>query len=323
MKLISIVTPCYNEEENVKELYLEVQRIFAGLKNYRYEHIFIDNASTDNTVSILKSIAEQDKKVKIIVNARNFGWIRSPFYGLLQSNGDAAIYLSADFQDPPSLIPKFIEKWEAGYKIAVGVKTQSDESPLFFWIRKSYYKFVKMISDLKLINNFTGFGLYDKSVVAILRQFGDVYPYFRGLISEIGFDVAEIEFHQPLRSRGISTSNFYRLYDVAMLGITNYSKVPLRLVTMGGFALSILSFLLSLGYLVLKLLLWKSFPVGLASLLIGLFFFSSLQMFFMGLLGEYIASIHTQVHKRPLVIEKERINFDVVEEVELLATKAL
>lgn len=314
MKLISVVTPCFNEEENVKELYQEVKRIFSDLNSYQYEHIFIDNSSSDNTVSILRSIAQTDKNVKIILNSRNFGWIRSPFHGLLQATGDAVIYISADFQDPPKLILDFLKKWEEGFKIVVGVKPKSDESSLLFFIRKSYYKFVKMISELNLVNNFTGFGLYDKAIVQIMREFGDAYPYFRGMISEIGFDVAEIEFHQPVRQRGISTRSFYRLYDVAMLGITNHSKLPLRLVTMGGFTLSIVCLLLSVIYIILKILFWKTFPFGVAPMLIGLFFFSSLQMFFIGLLGEYIASIHTQVLKRPLVIEKERINFECSEE---------
>jgi glycosyltransferase involved in cell wall biosynthesis len=312
MHLISVVTPCFNEEENVRDLYLEVKRIFSELKSYQYEHIFIDNSSVDKTVSILKEIAQTDKNVKIIVNSRNFGWIRSPFHGLLQARGDAAIYLSADFQDPPSLIPQFIKKWEEGFKIVVGVKPKSDESSLLFFIRKTYYKFVKMISELKLVNNFTGFGLYDQRIVEIMRSFGDAYPYFRGMISEIGFEIAEIEFRQPVRQRGLSTRSFYRLYDVAMLGITHHSKLPLRLMTMGGFALSLISLSLSIVYIVLKLIFWKTFPMGMAPMLIGLFFFSSLQMFFIGLLGEYIASIHTQILKRPLVIEKERINFEYV-----------
>ncbi len=314
MRTISIVTPCFNEEENVNEIYQAVKQVFATLPAYRYEHIFIDNASTDRTVSILKSLAALDKNVKIIMNSRNFGWIRSPVYGVLQAKGDAVICMSADLQDPPSLIPEFIKKWEEGFKIVVGVKAKSDEATFLFWIRKSYYKFVKMISDVKLINNFTGYGLYDKSVIAIMQKFGDAYPYFRGMLSEIGFDVAEIPFHQPVRQRGFSKGNFYRLYDVAMLGITTHSKVPLRILTMSGFALSIISCMISIAYVVLKLLFWKSFALGLAPILIGLFFFFSLQMLFVGLLGEYIASIHTQVLNRPLVIESGRINFDCLDE---------
>lgn len=310
MKIISVVTPCFNEEKNVDAIYSVVKAVFHDLPEYRYEHIFIDNSSVDNTLGILKSIAQIDKNVKVIVNARNFGWIRSPFYGLLQARGDAVIYISADFQDPPILIRQFVEAWESGFKIVVGVKSKSDESRFLFFVRSTYYKLVKKISDLNLINNFTGFGLYDRKIIDILATFSDPYPYFRGMISEIGFDVKEIEFHQPIRTRGKSNCSFYRLYDVAMLGITSNSKLPLRLVTMGGFALSIFSFILSCIYLALKLSFWNVFALGMAPVLIGLFFFSSLQMFFIGLLGEYIASIHTQVQNRPLVIERERVNFD-------------
>ena len=310
MKLISVVTPCFNEERNVKEIYDEVRRIFMDLKIYSYEHIFIDNCSTDNTASILKSISAIDKAVKIILNTRNFGWVRSPFHGILQAKGDAMIYMAADFQDPPSLIPAFIKKWEEGFKIVVGVKTKSDESSFRFFIRKSYYKFIRKISDLNLIDNFTGFGLYDHQTIKIIGQFGDAYPYFRGMISEIGFEVAEIEFYQPLRVRGASTGSFYRLYDVAMSGITNHSKLPLRIVTMTGFALSIISLFVSIIYIILKIIFWNSFVFGMAPILIGLFFFASLQMFCIGILGEYISSIHTQVLNRPLVFEKERINFE-------------
>ncbi len=313
MKLISVVTPCFNEEENVQQIYEEIKSIFSKLENYQYEHIFIDNNSTDKTVSILKIIAQTNKNVKIIVNARNFGWIRSPFYGVLQAKGDAIIFLSADFQDPPSLIPDFIKKWEEGFKVVVGVKPKSDESSLIFFIRKSYYRFVKMISDVKLINNFTGFGLYDKKIVTIMSQFRDAYPYFRGMISEIGYEVAEIEFHQPVRARGVSARSFYRMYDFAMLGITSNSKVPLRIATMGGFVLSAISLFISFLYIALKLIFWQKFTIGIAPMLIGLFLFSSLQLFFIGLLGEYIAAIHIQVLNRPLVIEKERINFEQYE----------
>lgn len=311
MKLLSIVTPCFNEAENINEIYLEIKRIFSHLPSYRYEHIFVDNASTDDSLAILRSLADIDPNVKIIANTRNFGWIRSPFHGVLQATGDAIIYLAADFQDPPTLIPEFIKKWEEGFKVVVGVKPTSNESRLLFLMRKMYYKFINKMTELTLINNFTGFGLYDKSIIEIMRKFGDVYPYFRGMISEIGCEVAEIKFCQPVRERGVSTRSFYRLYDVAMLGITNHSKLPLRIVTIGGFALSIVSFLVATTYGVLKLFFWSAFPLGMAPILIGIFLFSSLQMFFIGLLGEYVASIHTQVLKRPLVIEKERINFNV------------
>lgn len=310
MKHISIMTPCYNEEENVREVYRQVKDVFAGLSGYTYEHIFIDNASKDKTVLILKEIAKEDKNVKIIVNARNFGHIRSPFHALLLANGDAVISIVADLQDPPPMIVDFIKKWEEGYKIVVGVKKQSEESPIMFRIRKGYYKFIGKLSEIEMIKDFTGFGLYDKKVIEILREINDPYPYFRGLIAEIGFEAAKIEYTQPARKWGITKNNFYTLYDMAMLGLTNHSKVPLRLATMLGFAMSLLSLLVAFGYFIYKLVFWESFTLGVAPIVIGLFFFSSVQLFFLGIVGEYIGSIYTQVLKRPLVIEKERINFD-------------
>jgi glycosyltransferase involved in cell wall biosynthesis len=309
MKIISIVTPCYNEEKNVEELYNQVKGIFTNLKNYAYEHIFIDNASADRTVEILKGIVSKDKNVKIIVNARNFGHIRSPFYGLLQAKGDAAISLACDLQDPPGLIKDFIKKWEEGYKIVIGVKKGSEEPILLFWIRQLYYKIINRLSETELIKNFNGFGLYDRVVVEILRQLNDPYPYFRGLICDIGFQKAAIEYVQPVRRGGVTKNNFYTLYDMAMLGITSYSKIPLRLATMVGFASAVFSLLVGVGYLIYKLVFWYTFSVGIAPLIIGFFFLFSIQLFFVGILGEYIGSIHTQVLKRPLVIEKERINF--------------
>jgi len=310
VKFISVVTPCYNEEENVIALYEQIKAVFSTLPQYSYEHIFIDNASTDKTVELVREIAKKDKNVKLIINARNFGHIRSPFYGILQAKGDAVIGMASDLQDPPTLIPEFLKKWEEGYRIAVGVKNQSHESPIMFAIRKFYYKLASKIANVKLIKNFTGFGLYDQSVVEILRRIDDPYPYFRGLISEIGFDIAEVPFVQPTRKRGITKNNFYTLYDIAMLGITSHSKVPIRLATMAGFALSLISFVMAVIFIVLKILFWDQFSLGVAPILIGLFFFSSVQLFFIGLLGEYIGAIHTQILKRPLVIEKERINFE-------------
>lgn len=309
MKLISIVTPCYNEEENVELLYKKVKDVFNELKEYDYEHIFIDNASTDNTVNILKTIAKRDKNLKIIVNSRNFGHIRSPFYGLLQANGDAVISLVSDLQDPPEMIKDFILKWEEGYKIVVGVKKQSKESKIMFFIRKTFYNFITSISEIGLLKDFTGFGLYDKKIIQILRQINDPYPYLRGIICDIGFEIHAIEFVQPVRAKGITKNNFYSLYDMAMLGITSYSKIPLRLATMLGFMIGVVSFLIALVYLIYKIIFWNRFSVGAAPIVIGLFFFSAVQLFFIGIIGEYVGSIHTQVLKRPLVIEKERINF--------------
>jgi glycosyltransferase involved in cell wall biosynthesis len=308
-KLISIVTPTYNEEENVELVYNEVKQVFEKLKEYEYEHIFIDNASKDKTVTILKKIAENDKNIKIIVNTRNFGHIRSPFYGLLQARGDAVILLVADLQDPPLMIADFIKKWEEGYKIVVGVKKQSEENSLLFAIRNQYYTFIAKISEVEQIKNFSAFGLYDKRIIEILRTIDEPYPYMRGLISEIGYDIFSIEYIQPARKRGITKNNFYSLYDMAMLGITNQSKVPLRLATLFGFGLAVLSLLVAFIYTIYKIIFWESFSVGIAPLVIGLFFFSAVQLFFIGVIGEYIGSIYTQVLKRPLVIERERINF--------------
>ena len=310
MPFISIVTPCFNEEENVLELFQRVKKIFDDLPIYTYEHIFIDNASTDKTVDILKKIANDNPQVKIIVNTRNFGQIRSPIHATFQAKGDAVIGIVADFQDPPELIPKYIKKWEEGYKIVIGVKAKTEESFLFSTIRKTYYRVIGKLSDTEMVQNFTGSGLYDRKVIEIIKKIDDPYPYFRGLICDIGFERAVILYNQPVRKRGITKNNFYTLYDLAMLGITNHSKVPLRLATMTGFAASILSLLFALGYFIYKLIFWKNFSVGIAPLVIGLFFFSAVQLFFIGIIGEYIGSIHTQVHKRPLVIEKERINFD-------------
>jgi glycosyltransferase involved in cell wall biosynthesis len=309
-KKISIVTPCYNEEENVRELYERVKNVMSSLDQYSYEHIFIDNASKDKTIDILREIAGQDRNVKVIINARNFGHIRSPYHALLQSGGDAVISIVADLQDPPEMIGEFIGKWEKGYRIVVGVKEKSEESPLFFAVRKLYYSVIGRLSEINLIKNFTGFGLYDRKVIEILRQIDDPYPYFRGLICDIGFERAEIPYVQPVRRRGFTKNNFYTLYDIALLGITNHSKVPLRLATMSGFVLAFLSLLVALGYFIYKVIFWNSFTLGIAPLVIGLFFFGSVQLFFIGIIGEYIGSIHTQVLKRPLVVEKERINFD-------------
>lgn len=311
MKKITIVTACYNEEENVEALILAVKKVMSRYEGkYLFEHLFIDNCSEDRTVDILRELSKTERHVKVICNARNFGHIRSPFYGLLQADGDAVMSLVADFQDPPDMIPEFIEKWEQGYKMVLAVKKTSKENPLMFFIRSSYYKFVRSISEVELIDNFTGFGLYDKRVMEELRKVRDPYPYFRGLLCEIGFEKAFVEYKQPKRARGITKNNFYTLYDMAMLGITTNSKKPLRIATMAGFFLSVASLALAVIYLILKLIFWNHFPAGTAPILIALFFFSSVQLFFIGLLGEYIAMIHTRVSDRPLVVEKERINFD-------------
>jgi len=309
MKTISIITPCYNEEENVRELYHRVRAAMVSVGRYRYEHIFIDNSSHDRTVAILREIAREDQNIKVIVNARNFGHIRSPFHAFLQTCGDAVIGLVADLQDPPEMIPDMIAKWEEGYSMVLCLKTTSQENKLMFWVRTQYYRLVQRLSDINTFENFTGFGLYDRQVVDSIRSFPDAYPYFRGMIAEIGLPYYTLTFNQPRRIRGITKNNFYTLYDMAMLGITNLSRVPLRFVTFLGFISGALSLLAALAYLMYKLVFWSNFSVGVAPLVIGLFFLGSVQLVSMGILGEYIGAIHTQVLKRPLVIEKERINF--------------
>ena len=309
-KTISIITPCYNEEENVEELYARVRAVMASIGRYRYEHIFIDNASRDNTVAVLKRIAARDTNVKIIVNARNFGHIRSPIHALHQATGDAVAGIVADLQEPPVMLADFIREWEKGYPIVVAVKKTSSESPVMFWLRTKYYRLIRRLSAIETFENVTGFGLYDRQVIDIIKQsFNDPYPYFRGMIAEIGLPHAEIVFNQPRRKRGITKNNFYTLYDMAMLGITNLSKVPLRIVTFMGFACSFLCVLVAVGYFVYKLLFWRDFSVGIAPLVIGIFFFGSIQLMSLGILGEYIGAIHTHILHRPLVVELERVNF--------------
>jgi len=310
MQLISIVTPCYNEEENIEEVYNQVKNVFSKLPNYNYDQIFIDNFSTDKTVEILRNIAKDDSNVKVILNARNFGHIRSPYYGLLQANGDAVILISSDLQDPVDMIPKFLDKWEDGCKIVIGIKNKSEENKLMFFIRKIFYFILTNISETELIKNFTGFGLYDMKFIKVLRELNDPYPFMRGIVAELGFERCEIPFVQPKRAHGKTSQNFYSLYDMAMLGFISYSKLPLRMASFIGFTVSLLSFLAALIYLILKISYWTSFSLGLAPLIIGMFFFSGIQLFFLGVIGEYIAAIFTQVKQRPLVVEKERINFN-------------
>lgn len=307
-KLMSIVTPCYNEAENIDELYRRLVAVMATLP-YDYEHIFIDNASTDGTIGKIKNIAAQDNRVKLIVNARNFGHIKSPYYGILQSSGDACVLIASDLQDPPEMIVEFIKKWEEGFKTVLAVKPESEESSAMFFLRKIYYRFITQISEVPLVKNATGAGLYDRAVVDILRGIHDPYPYFRGLLCEIGFPIALVPFKQPRRQRGITKNNFYTLYDIAMLGITNHSKLPLRLMAMSGFLLSFLSLFVALVFFIAKLVYWNFFQLGSAPMLISIFFFGAIQTFFIGVLGEYIGSIHTQVRNMPLVVEIERVNF--------------
>jgi glycosyltransferase involved in cell wall biosynthesis len=308
--LLSVVIPCFNEQDNVVPLASRIAEVLAGAGVDDYELLFIDNASVDDTVARIKALCAADRRVKLIVNARNFGHVRSPYHGILQAGGDAVICMAADFQDPPEMLPSFIAKWREGCKVVVAVKQTSGESRLMWGLRSAYYRVSRRMADVELIENYTGFGLYDRQFVEIARSLEDPYPYFRGLIAELGMAIGTVPYIQPRRARGLTKNNFYTLYDVAMLGITSHSKVPIRLATMVGFTLSALSLLVSIGYFVLKLMFWDRFVLGTAPLLIGFFFFASVQMFFIGLIGEYVAAIHTRVMKRPLVVEKERVNFD-------------
>ena len=309
-KLISIVTPCYNEEGNVKEVYERVKKVFDCLGNYDREHIFIDNASSDKTVNILRGIARNDPKIKIIINTRNFGTVRSIYHGLIQASGDAAILLFADLQDPPEIITDFIKRWEEGHKVIKGIKVLSMENFIMYSFRSFYYFLVNKLSDVKLDYHFTGFGLYDKKVIEVLRTIDDPYPYLRGIVPELGFESVAVNYTQERRKIGKSANNFYELYDTAMLGFTSHSKVPLRLATMLGLAMSFLSFLAGLGYLIAKLLFWPRFPIGVAPVIISIFFLFSVLLFFIGILGEYIGLMHMRILNRPRVIEKERVNFE-------------
>lgn len=310
MSFISIVSGCFNEEENISELYERVTRVMEReLPQYSYEFIVIDNSSTDRTVDLLREICKKDSRVKVIVNTRNFGHIRSPYHGIMNAHGAAVIYLASDLQDPPELIAQFVKKWEEGYKLVLAQKTNSEESYLFWLVRRSYYHLIARLSEIELIENATGFGLYDREVVDMIREIDDPYPYFRGLVCELGYQRALVPFEQPLRKRGFTKNNLYTLYDNAMLGITNHSKVPLRMATFFGFCLGGFSFLIATAYLIYKLIFWNRFQLGTAPVVIGIFFFGAVQLFFIGILGEYIGAIYTQVLRRPAVVEKERINF--------------
>jgi len=309
-KTISIMTPCFNEELNVLNLYNQVREVMARIGKYEYEHVFIDNSSTDNTVAVLKSIAAEDKNVKIIVNSRNFGHIRSPIHAFFQCRGDAVIGIVADLQDPPPMIADMIREWENGAYCVLGIKRSSEEHSLMFWLRKQYYKLVERLSSIQTIQNFTGFGLYDRKVVELVRSFEDPYPYFRGMIAEIGLPTVKLLYDQPARKFGITKNNWYTLYDIGMLGIISNSKIPLRLAALAGFIGASLSFVAALAYLILKLLFWSTMSFGLAPMLVGVFFISSLQLVFLGVMGEYIGSIYTQVQKRPYAVELDRVNFE-------------
>ncbi len=311
MKTISIMVPTYNEEENVELMYQALVKIFKEeLKDYHYEILFIDNKSKDKTRELIRKICKKDKNVKAIFNAQNFGQFHSPYYGLIHTSGDCTIMVAADFQDPVEMIPKFVKSWEEGYKIVIGIKNKSKESKFMYFLRSLYYKLIKKFSEVEQIEHFTGFGLYDKEFIQVLRDLEDPDPYLRGIVAELGFDRKEIPFEQPKRLRGKSSNNWYRLYDGAMLGITSYTKVGLRIATIIGFVVSFLSILVAVVYLVLKLCMWNQFDAGMAPLLVGVFLLGGIQIFFIGLVGEYILSINQRMMHRPLVVVEEKLNFD-------------
>lgn len=309
MKKISVIAGCYNEEGNLREFYERLVAVFSQLPGYSYEIVLADNCSTDRSREILREIAAQDPHFKVILNANNFGHIRSPFNALLQATGDAVVALCSDLQEPPELILEFVKQWEAGYQVVCGVKPKSLENPLIFQLRRIYYRLLASCSETPQIQNFTGFGLYDRKVINAVKQFNEPYPYFRGLISEIGFKRTEVPFVQAARQHGKTKNNFFTLYDMAMTGFVNHTKLPLRMAAFAGFLLASLSLLVALSYLIYKLTFWDTFTLGLAPIAIGLFFFSSVQLIFIGIIGEYISAIWTQVKNKPLVIEEERINF--------------
>jgi glycosyltransferase involved in cell wall biosynthesis len=307
-KKISIVTPTFNEESNVEKLCTLIAEEMKKL-DYEYEHIVIDNCSTDSTISILKKLALSDKNLKIIINSRNFGHIKSPIHGILQTSGDAAILMTSDLQDPVSLIPIYIEEWEKGNMVVMAQKISSDENVKINFIRRSFYKIIKYISEVPLLTNTTGAGLFDRKIIEEIRNINDPYPYFRGLISEITSEIKLIPFHQPKRNSGYTKNNFYTLYDIGVLGIIKHSKLPLRIITFVGLITSFLSLLVASVFFFRKLFNWESFEVGIAPLIIGFFFIASIQIFLLGFIGEYVMSILTQTRRLPLVVEKERINF--------------
>ncbi|MBQ6931289.1 MAG: glycosyltransferase family 2 protein [Clostridia bacterium] len=314
-KTISVMIPCYNEEENVRPIYEAVKsELETNLPQYGYEILFIDNKSTDNTRKIIREICKENKKVRAIFNCRNFGQFNSPYYGIINTSGDCCITICADFQDPVELIPQFVKEWENGYRVVIGVKTQSKESKVMYALRSLYYKSIKKMSNVEQIEHFTGFGLYDKSFVKTLRELDDPQPFIRGIVAELGPERKEIEYTQPQRRAGKTHNNFYSLYDAAMLSFTSYTKIGLRLAVFAGGAFSLIGFIIALIYLILKLVNWYRFPAGTTPILIGVFLMGSIQMFFIGLLGEYIMNINSRIMKRPLVVEEERLNFEEEEE---------
>ena len=310
MKKVSILIPCYNEQENVRPMSEAIVDLFEKqLTQYDYELLFIDNDSSDQTRPILREICKNNEHIKAIFNAKNFGQFNSPYYGMLQTTGDCTISMVCDFQDPVELIPQYLEAWEQGYKIVIGIKTSSKENPIMYHLRSVYYKMIKKFSDVEQIEHFTGSGLYDKDFIQVLRDLKDPTPFLRGIVAELGYKRKEIPYEQPERRVGKTHNNFLRLYDAAMLSFTSYTKIGLRMATFLGMGCGAISAVIGLIYLIMKLVLWDTFAAGMAPVLIGMFFLGSVQLFFLGFIGEYVLSINQRVMNRPLVIEEERINF--------------
>lgn len=311
MKKISILIPCYNEQENVVPMSEAIVNLFeTELAQYDYELVFIDNDSKDNTRPLLREICAKNPRIKAIFNAKNFGQFNSPYYGMLQTTGDCTISMVCDFQDPVELIPQYIREWENGYKIVIGIKKSSKENPVMYKLRSTYYKIIKKFSNVEQIEHFTGSGLYDREFVEVLRNLKDPTPFLRGIVAELGYRRKEIPYEQPQRRAGKTHNSFYTLYDAAMLSFTSYTKIGLRLATFMGIGIGILSAVMGIAYLVMKLLYWNRFVAGMAPMLIGIFFLGSIQLFFLGFMGEYILSINQRIMNRPLVIEEERLNFE-------------
>ena len=322
-KTISIVVPCYNEEENVVPLANALRLCFKEqLPEYQYEILFIDNDSSDKTREKIRGLCKLDKGIKAIFNAKNFGQFNSPYYAMLQTTGDATILMAADFQDPVEMIPRFIHAWEEGYRIVIGVKTESNESKIMYALRSLYYKMIRKMSSVDQISQFTGFGLYDQGFISVMKSLDDPTPFLRGIVAELGYRRKDIPYTQPKRRAGVTHNNFYTLYDAAMLSFTSYTKVGLRIAVFFGGLCAGLSMLFGLLYLIMKLIWWDRFPAGMAPMLIGMLFLGSVQIFFIGLLGEYILSINQRVMKRPLVVEEERLNFSEQEACEANASEA-
>jgi len=308
-KLLSIISPCFNEEQNIGELYKRVLEEIKLFPQYDFEYLFIDNASTDGTVDLLRELTKLDSRVKVIVNTRNFGHIRSPYWGIINTKGEATIYLASDLQDPPELISQFIKEWEKGSKIVLAVKPVTSTNFIIHALRRMYYKFLDEISEVPIVKDSTGFGLYDKIVLEKIREINDPYPFLRGLICELGYNIKTIQFCQPKRGKGASKNNFYSLYDIALLGIVSHSMVPIRLASILGFTFGLLSIVMAFIIFIVKILFWNSLPLGYAPLGISMLLIFGVLLFFIGILGEYVGVILTYTQRRPIVVEKERINF--------------